>query len=494
MSRPGALAGSGAWLAPGCSQRSRTPARRAPLRPGMPVRYARARSSAWRRPEGDHAGGTGPAGGCLSRGVVMVFADRDDAGRRLAARLGHLRGEPVVVLGLPRGGVPVAFQVARALGAPLDVIVVRKLGVPFQPELGMGAVGEDGVRVINPEIVDLAGVSENVLAAVQVREQAEVDTRAGWYRLARPREPLDGRMAVVVDDGIATGSTARAACQIARALGAARVVLAVPVAPPGWQARIGADADELVCVSTPRGFRAIGQFYARFPQVSDDEVIACLERAAVPPSPAQAGTVRAAAAADPPGREQEVRPQAGVVRLAGYLTVPENAPGIVVFAHGSGSSRHSPRNRYVAGVLTEAGLGTLLVDLLTPEEEADRANVFDIGLLAGRLAEVTRWLRAQQRAAHAAIGYFGASTGAAAVVSRGGRPDLARPRLAAVTAPTLLIVGGRDEVVLDLNRRAQAELRCENGLAVVPGATHLFEEPGTLDAAAGPLTAPGLPA
>jgi putative phosphoribosyl transferase len=429
----------------------------------------------------------------------MVFADRDDAGRRLAARLGHLRGEPVVVLGLPRGGVPVAFQVARALGAPLDVIVVRKLGVPFRPELGMGAVGQDGVRVINPEIVHAAGVSENVLAAVQAREQAEVDARAGWYRLVRPREPLGGRMAVVAGDGIATGSTARAACQIARAAGAARVVLAVPVAPPGWHARIGADADELACAGTPRGFRAIGQFYARFPQVSDEEVIACLERAAVPPSPAPAGTVRAAASADPPGREQEVRPQAGVVRLAGYLTVPEGGPGIVVFAHGSGSSRHSPRNRYVAGVLNEAGLGTLLVDLLTPGEEADRANVFDIGLLAGRLAEVTRWLRAQPRAARAAVGYFGASTGAAAalwaaagpgagiaaVVSRGGRPDLARPRLAAVTAPTLLIVGGRDEVVLDLNRRAQAELRCENGLAVVPGATHLFDEPGTLDAAAG---------
>ena len=129
----------------------------------------------------------------------MVFADRDDAGRRLAARLGHLRGEHVVVLGLPRGGVPVAFQVARALGAPLDVIVVRKLGVPFQPELGMGAIGEDGVRVISPEIVDAAGVSQNQLAAVQAREQAEVDARAGWYRPRRPREPLDGRVAVVVD-------------------------------------------------------------------------------------------------------------------------------------------------------------------------------------------------------------------------------------------------------------------------------------------------------
>ena len=429
----------------------------------------------------------------------MVFADRDDAGRRLAARLGHLRGEPVVVLGLPRGGVPVAFQVAQALGAPLDVIVVRKLGVPFQPELGMGAVGEDGVRVLNPEVMQACGVSQDDLAAVQARERAAVAARAARYRAMRPRESLAGRVAVVVDDGIATGSTARAACQIARAHGAVRVVLAVPVAPPGWQARIGADADELVCVATPRGFLALGQCYARFPQVSDGEVLACLERAAARPSPAQAGSGHAAGTADPPARSKDVAPRAGTVQLAGYLTVPEGAPAMVIFVHGSGSSRHSPRNRHVAGVLNDAGLGTLLIDLLTPEEEHDRANVFDIGLLAGRLVQVTGWLRAQPGAAHAAVGHFGASTGAAAalwaaaepgagiaaVVSRGGRPDLARPRLAAVTAPTLLIVGGRDEVVLDLNRRAQAELRCENDLAVVPGATHLFEEPGTLDAAAG---------
>ena len=209
----------------------------------------------------------------------------------------------------------------------------------------------------------------------------------------------------------------------------------------------------------------------------------------------------AAAAADPPAQGGEVEPAAGEVWLVGYLAVPEDAAGIAVFAHGSGSSRHSPRNRYVARVLNDAGLGTLLFDLLTPEEELNRANVFDIGLLARRLTEVTGWLRAQPRAAGAAVGYFGASAGAAAalwaaaepgvgiaaVVSRGGRPDLAQPRLAAVTAPTLLIVGGNDDVVLDLNRRAQAELRCENHLAVVPGATHLFEEPGALDAAAAAL-------
>ncbi len=426
----------------------------------------------------------------------MVFADRADAGRRLAARLRHLADERVVVLGLPRGGVPVAFEVAAALGAPLDVIVVRKLGVPFQPELGMGAIGEDGVRVINREVVRLAGVSENELAAVEARERTELERRAWRFRASRPRQPLDGRVAVVVDDGVATGSTARAACQVARAQGAARVVLAVPVAPPGWQTRIGGDADELVCMETPHPFFAIGQFYADFSQTTDDEVVACLQRDTTPVRVADVG---AAGAGDPPARGEEVEVSAGAVGLAGHLTVPDRATGIVVFAHGSGSSRHSPRNRHVATALNQAGLGTLLFDLLTPREELDRANVFDIGLLAGRLADVTRWLASQPGAAGLPVGYFGASTGAAAalwaaaepgagvaaVVSRGGRPDLARPRLGSVRAPTLLIVGGRDDVVLDLNRQAQAELRCENHLAVVPGATHLFEEPGTLAAAAG---------
>ncbi len=184
--------------------------------------------------------------------------------------------------------------------------------------------------------------------------------------------------------------------------------------------------------------------------------------------------------------------------LSGHLTVPAAATGLVVFAHGSGSSRHSPRNRFVAAVLNRDGLATLLFDLLTPEEELDRANVFDIALLGDRLVEVTRWLRKDPATSSLRIGYFGASTGAAAalwaaaepdsaiaaVVSRGGRPDLAAERLAFVTAPTLLIVGGHDEVVLDLNRRARAQLRCERRLEVVPGATHLFEEPGTLEAAA----------
>jgi len=450
--------------------------------------------------------GSRDAESCCQVVVTVVFADRADAGRQLAARLEHLRGQPVVVLGLPRGGVPVAAEVATALGAPLDVIIVRKLGVPYQPELAMGAVGEDGVLVTSREVLEATRITASELATVRAREQAEVEARAARYRAGRPRLDLTGKVAVVVDDGIATGATASAACEIARAHGAARVVLAAPVAPEGWEDRIGTRADEFVCVATPPYFLAIGQFYADFTQMTDAEVTRLLRRFAAPGS-GEAGLPRQAGRRDRSGpvpsdlscADTAVEPIAGTARLAGNLTVPPGASGIVVFAHGSGSSRASPRNRRVARILTEAGLGTLLFDLLTPAEELHRANVFDIALLGGRLSEVTAWLRAQPPAADATIGYFGASTGAAAalwaaaepaadiraVVSRGGRPDLAGPRLAAVTAPTLLIVGGLDTAVLDLNRRAEADLRCDHDLAIVPGATHLFEEPGTLDAAAG---------
>lgn len=206
----------------------------------------------------------------------MIFADRADAGRRLAAVLPPLAGGQVVVLGLPRGGVPVAARVAAALDAPLDVIVVRKLGVPYQPELAMGAIGEDGTEVLNPSVLASADVSPAELDSVRRRERAELQRRARRYRDARPPVPLAGKVALVVDDGVATGSTARAACAIARAHGAARVVLAVPVAPAGFAQLLGDDADEFACVDSPEFFLSIGQFYEDFSPTSDEEVIACL--------------------------------------------------------------------------------------------------------------------------------------------------------------------------------------------------------------------------
>jgi putative phosphoribosyl transferase len=380
------------------------------------------------------------------------------------------------------------------------VIVVRKLGVPFQPELGMGAVGEDGVRVLNAEIVRLARVEPHELARVETRERAEVEARARRFRAGRPRVDLSGRTAIVVDDGIATGGTARAALQVARARGASRVVLAVPVAPPETVQELRGEADEIVCLETPTPFLAIGQWYRDFSQVPDERVTALLAEAAVPAglgTPAVAAANPGDASQDPYlARDEEVSFLAGETSLPGHLTIPADAVGLVLFAHGSGSSRHSPRNQLVAGALNQARIGTLLFDLLSPREELHRANVFDIELLAGRLVVATTWAAAE--APDLPIGYFGASTGAAAalwaaaepgskivaVVSRGGRPDLAERRLAEVRAPTLLIVGGHDDVVIDLNRRAAQQLRCENRLEIVPRATHLFEEPGALEAVA----------
>jgi putative phosphoribosyl transferase len=410
-----------------------------------------------------------------------MFRDREEAGRQLAKHLEHLRGEDIVVLGLPRGGVPVAYQVARSLDAPLDVIVVRKLGFPSQPELAMGAIGEDGVRVINEELVTPDAVSSGPFAEVERRERAELERRVELFRRGRPRVRLEGRVAVIVDDGIATGSTVRAAAEVARALGARRVVVAAPVAPPGVESRLGPGVDEVVVVDEPETFFAIGQFYMDFHQVSDSEVADLLHRAS-------SGTQTRSA----PGVDTEIEVD-GEGRRRGHLVIPPDAVGVVVFAHGSGSGRHSPRNRKVAELLNRAGLGTLRFDLLTPDEGMDRALVFDIGLLAERLLAAARGLARTWPRVN--LGFFGASTGAAAalvaavemgsqvraVVSRGGRPDLAASHLSRVEAPTLLIVGGNDPLVLDLNRKAQAELRCENRLEVVPGAGHLFEEPGTLD-------------
>ncbi len=422
-----------------------------------------------------------------------MFTDRREAGRVLAEHLIHLgNSADLVVLGLPRGGVPVAYEVATRLGAPLDVIVVRKLGVPYQPEFAMGAIGEEGVRILDPRVVARAGVSQHELEAVERSERAELRRRADLFRRGRPRVPLEGKTAVIVDDGIATGSTIKAAARVARLLGASRVVVAVPVAPTDACEHLGGEADEIVIVEQPDPFYAIGEFYRDFTQTSDEEVIALLASAARSRSGAHsAGSHRATRV----GFDGDVEIDVGPIALEGHLTLPRGLRGTVVFVHGSGSSRYSPRNRHVAGQLNDAGLGTLLFDLLTTREELSRANVFDIELLSKRLVDVVHWLRQVEEWPGGPIGFFGASTGAAAalraaaelgmevaaVVSRGGRPDLTGPRIVDVRAPTLLIVGSRDGVVLDLNRQAQAEMTCESRLEVVPGATHLFEEPGTLD-------------
>ena len=377
-----------------------------------------------------------------------MFLDRIDGGRRLAALLSHFTGTNVVVVGLPRGGVPVAAEVAYQLRAPLDVIVVRKPGLPGEPEL-------------------------------TDHERAALRARATELRRGRAGLDLSGRVALIVDDGIATGATAAAACRVAREVGASYVVVAAPVVAPGIDAR-ALDADEIVYVEMPARFTSVGAHYQDFRPTTDEQVVRLLDGGR-------------GAGDDPSGRT--VRIPAGGAILAGTLRVPDHPRGVVLFAHGSGSSRHGPRNVRVARRLTNAGFATLLLDLLSPAEESSCARVFDVDGLARRVSTATRWLAGVPELEGLPVGYFGASTGVAAalrsaadlggqigaVVSRGGRPDLAGDALTRVTAPTLLVVGGADPTVLGLNRSAAARMHCPTEVVVVPGASHLFSGPDSLD-------------
>ncbi len=302
------------------------------------------------------------------------------------------------------------------------------------------------------------------------------------YRAHADRVPVVGRTVVVVDDGLATGYTARAALRVLRRRGAARLILAVPVSARDTARALRDEADEIVALETPHGFGAVGQWYTDFRQTSDDEVHRLLR--------VSRNTISVGAA--------DVLITGEGVQLPGLLALPPYPRGIVAFAHGSGSSRHSPRNQEVARALNADRFGTLLFDLLTDEEAADRANVFDIALLAQRLQSAIHWLHRSGDTPEVPIGLFGASTGAAAalvaaaagpqvaaVVCRGGRPDLAGSRLAEVLAPVLLIVGSRDTAVVGMNRAAAEAIPGPCEVSVVPGAGHLFEEPGAMESVAG---------
>jgi putative phosphoribosyl transferase len=403
-----------------------------------------------------------------------LFLDRRDAGQQLARAVSReLR--PDVVIGLARGGVEVAAEVALELRVPLDALVVRKVGHPLEPEYALGAVTPGGGLYLRAH----DGLGPRDIDRVVELARREADDLDRHIHGRRQPLALAGRACLLVDDGLATGATMLAATQWARARGASRVSVAAPVAPPSTVAVLERAADDVVCLAVPLDVGAVGLWYADFDQVSDTDVVALLDEAERSlKSERWEGSLRLDS-----------------VDLPATLVVPPEPSGAILFAHGSGSGHASPRNVAVARTLESAGLGTLRFDLLTPEEAINRVNVFKIGLLGSRLAAATSWMLRRPETRELPLGYFGASTGAAAalwaaasfpdvvraVVSRGGRPDLARPRLGLVKAPTLLIVGGNDREVLALNHAAAEELRCEHEIAIVPGATHLFEEPGALD-------------
>jgi putative phosphoribosyl transferase len=429
----------------------------------------------------------------------MQFVDRHDAGRRLAAELAAFAAERPVVVALPRGGVPIAFEVAHALGAPLDILAVRKLGAPGNPELAVGAVAEDGTGVFDAHSAGMLGMTQAMFDSTLAQESQELRRRVERYRDGRAPIPVSGRTVIVVDDGLATGLTDLAAVRALRKRGARRIVVAVPVGSGEAVSMLGEEADRIVCLTVPRQLRGVGMWYRDFTPVSDEQVLALLAEAAgeddASPAPVEVSSPGPSTPREQGPGSEELSFDLGGVRLTADLTTPAAADGLVLFAHGSGSSRMSPRNRAVARALNDAGLATLLLDLLDEHEASRRELVFDVPLLATRLEVITHWAGSRPRLRSLPIGYFGASTGAAAalraaakvgdavgaVVSRGGRPDLAGEELSRVVSPTLLIVGSRDHQVLGLNRTAAARLQCPHDLVVVDGAGHLFEEPGALE-------------
>lgn len=419
-----------------------------------------------------------------------MFHDRHDAGRQLVQPCIHFKDDPTaIVLGLARGGVTVAYDLAKGLHLPLNVVVPRKIGAPGNPELALGAILENGEGVFNHSIIQMLSVTKSYLAREIALEKAKAHQRSVLYREFAPLPVLKDRTVLLVDDGIATGATMLAAIAAIRKEGVKQIVVAVPAAAIDALALVEEAADLVICLVSREDFFGVSAFYERFPQTEDEEVIALLKEANEKRQKEEKHSMGA----------KTVRIKSGEVELEGELWIPSDAKGIVLFAHGSGSSRFSPRNQFVAKSLNELQLGTLLIDLLTKEEEAEdevtREWRFNIGLLAERLTHVIDWLKSEPGTKMLPIGLFGSSTGAAAaliaaahrkesvsaVVSRGGRPDLAGAELINVRAPTLLIVGGNDHIVVGLNESAAEKLLCQKVIEIVPRATHLFEEKGALE-------------
>jgi len=372
----------------------------------------------------------------------------------------------------------VALEIARELGAPLDILAVKKIGAPQNPEFAIGAVSEDGQPHLDEAVIEKLGLDRQAVQKIAAEKAREVAASSEWFRREFPLQPVGGRHVIVVDDGLATGATAEAAIRVLRLRRAASITVAAPVASRLALKRIEKLADKIVVLNRPDDFYAVGAWYRSFAQVTEAEAMEALRHGRLEP-------------VAPEEAEVEIPIGDGGATLKGDVAMPDAARAMVIFAHGSGSSRLSPRNRQVAGDLNKVGFATLLFDLLTVTESETRQNIFDIRLLAERLSRATAWVRA--RYPNLPLAYFGASTGGGAaldaaarrseglfaIISRGGRVDLAM-HPDRVDVPTLLIVGGADEPVLSLNEKTLERLP-HGRLVVVPGAGHLFVEPGALE-------------
>jgi predicted phosphoribosyltransferase/predicted alpha/beta-hydrolase family hydrolase len=406
---------------------------------------------------------------------MKQFRDREDAGDQLAAVLRKRGFIAPVVLGIPRGGVPVAASVARALGGSLGVVVARKLGAPYQPELAIGAVTADGVTWINESVARETGAGPEYIRRETAAQVVEARRREEAFDGHR-RPAVSGRAVILVDDGVATGATALAAARSLRAAGARPLVIAVPVAPPATIALLEQEADEVVCLRVEEDFWAIGEFYRDFSPVEDSRVRELLDSFS-----AGTGTREARVTRD--GVQLAVR-----LRLPGHLPAP-----VTVFVHGLGSSKESPRNVVIAERLVDMGAGALLFDLSGHGESSPDPRE-SVDAYVDDLAAIDAWVRAQSGVEAARVAIAGSSLGAvvalravldgrvkpAALVLRA--PPAEPGEFRGLTTPTLLLVGSRDSLLEQATAAARVSPAIE--LRVVEGASHLFEEPGTLEEAA----------
>lgn len=410
----------------------------------------------------------------------MIFRNRKHAGELLAQMLQKYKEKNAVVLALPRGGVPVAAEVAKYLEAPLDVLIVRKIGAPYQPELAVGAICEDGEPIWNDSTLYRLGLEPDDLGAIVGIEREKVKKQIQLFRQSKNLSSIALKTVIIIDDGLATGATMLAAIKYVKKISAVKVVVALPVAAKNSATKLRSKVSEVVIVNETQDLFSVGQWYEDFSQVTNAEVVSLLKKY-------NKISVKDAT---------EIEFSIGRTQLKGDLKKFPTMKALIIFAHGSGSSRKSPRNQQVAQYLQERGFGTFLFDLLTNEESIEKGSRFNIELLSERLASTAKWLRAHFEFNGVPFGFFGASTGAAAaiqaasklsekdsiyaIVSRGGRPDLAGDSLKAVKVPTLLLVGSLDFNVLEINQQSQRQMHlCK--VSVIPGATHLFEERGALE-------------
>jgi putative phosphoribosyl transferase len=446
-------------------------------------------------------------------GMMHMIQNRSSAARDLARALLKYRKQPnVVVLAVACGGVPVAAGIARELHAPLDLMLVHKLGTPAHGEVAMGAVASGGVRLVNRQIVRALEVSPQELECMAARVGTELEQCLAGFRGTRGLPALEDRCVILVDDGVSTGSTMQAAIAALRARAPARIVAAVPVGPVEAISQLRREADEVVCLATPTPFGSIGRWYEEFPEVSAEEVrrllaerwdeeerrasAGCVRPRQVYPEPiAQTPTARVRSASS-------VRLHSGTGLLEGTLVVPDPVQGLIVVVKGSAADPFNSRACAFAELLEEHGYATLQFNFLgTDEERADpvRDEVrSDVAQIAERLGRVLDWVAHEPHVQELPVGIFATSVGvaaalrltaerpaaAAAIVSLSGRPELAGAFITKVTAPVLYLLGGHDERALALNVEAAVRMRTPHRVEVVPGAGALFDEPGKLAQAA----------